>query len=119
MARCFTTLIERRRARQIDTVAIVRLEQIYPFPYSEIKRILARYSKARQVVWCQEEPRNQGAWRSNKHRIERILGKKQTLEYAGRDPSASTAVGYASLHEKEQAELIDRALGIASDKQCD
>lgn len=115
----FYDLIERRRAAEIDTVAIVRLEQIYPFPYPETESILARYSNAKQVVWCQEEPRNQGAWRSNKHRIDRVLGSQQTLEYAGRGPSASTAVGYANLHLQEQAKLVDEALGLTPNSQQD
>ena len=115
----FYDLIERRRAEEVDDVAIVRLEQIYPFPYPEMQAIIDKYSKAKEVVWCQEEPRNQGAWRSNKHRIDRVLGKKQVLEYAGRGPSASTAVGYANLHMQEQAKLVDEALGLIENSQSD
>ena len=115
----FYDLIERRRAESMDDVAIVRLEQIYPFPYPEMQAIIDKYSKAKEVVWCQEEPRNQGAWRSNKHRIDRVLAKKQSLEYAGRGPSASTAVGYANLHMQEQAKLVDEALGRIENSQSD
>lgn len=115
----FYDLIERRRSAQMSNVAIVRLEQIYPFPYAEIQGALFCYSNAKQVVWTQEEPRNQGAWRSNKHRIDRVLGHGQTLQYAGRGPSASTAVGYANLHLQEQARLVDEALGILPNGQSD
>jgi len=115
----FYDIIERRRGSEIDDVAIVRLEQIYPFPYPETEGILARYSKATKVVWCQEEPRNQGAWRSNKHRIDRVLGENQVLEYAGRGPSASSAIGYANLHMQEQAKLVEEALGIVPNSQKD
>ena len=105
-------LLEQRRAEQCHHVAIVRLEQIYPFPYAETQAIIDKYNRATQVVWCQEEPRNQGAWRSNLHRFDRIMSPQQTLEYAGRAPSASTAVGYPNLHSKEQALLVNAALGL-------
>ncbi|MEM7208489.1 MAG: 2-oxoglutarate dehydrogenase E1 component [Pseudomonadota bacterium] len=112
-------LVERRRAEDLQNVAIVRLEQIYPFPYPEMQAIVDKYRKVKSVVWCQEEPRNQGAWRSNRHRIERILKSKQRFEYAGRGPSASTAVGYANLHMQEQAKLVDEALGLVENSQAD
>ena len=82
-------LLEKRRAEEIETVALVRVEQLYPFPYDEIDAIMDTYPKATSVVWCQEEPRNQGAWRANRHRIERVLKDNQVLEYCGRDTSAS------------------------------
>ncbi|MEM7292015.1 MAG: 2-oxoglutarate dehydrogenase E1 component [Pseudomonadota bacterium] len=115
----FYDLIERRRAENIDDIAIVRLEQIYPFPYPEMQAIIKKYNKAATVLWCQEEPRNQGAWRSNRHRIDRVITAKQKFEYAGRVPSASTAVGYANLHMQEQAKLVDEALGLVPNSQAD
>ena len=112
-------LLERRRGQEIDDTAIVRLEQIYPFPYPEMQAIVKKYNRAKTVVWCQEEPRNQGAWRANKHRIDRVLAKRQTFEFAGRPPSASTAVGYANLHSQEQAKLVDEALGLIDNSQSE
>ena len=106
-------LLEKRRAEGIDNIAIVRLEQLYPFPYDEMNAVMDKYKKASEVIWCQEEPRNQGAWFSSRHRIERCLLEGRTVSYAGRDPSASPAVGYANAHAKEQALLVDQALGLA------
>jgi len=91
-------LLEKRREEKIDNIAIVRVEQLYPFPYDEIANAIAMYPNAVRVVWCQEEPRNQGAWRATRHRIERVLSDGQELEFAGRPPSASPAVGYANQH---------------------
>ena len=106
-------LLERRRAENIDNIAIARLEQLYPFPYDEMNALLAKYKNASDVIWCQEEPRNQGAWFSSRHRIERCLKKGQAVSYAGRTPSASPAVGYANAHAKEQVLLVEQALGLA------
>ncbi len=110
-------LLEKRRADEIDNVAIVRVEQLYPFPYDEINMVTDAYPNAKSVVWCQEEPRNQGAWRSNRHRIERVLKADQVLEYCGRDTSASPAVGYASLHTQQQKALVEEALGLVQVSQ--
>ena len=105
-------LLEKRRAEKMENVAIARLEQLYPFPYDEMNALMDKYNKASEIVWCQEEPRNQGAWFSSRHRIERCLLKNQRVSYAGRVPSASPAVGYANIHAKEQALLVDQALGL-------
>ena len=110
-------ILEKRRQDEIDDVAIVRLEQIYPFPYDEMHAITDRYSAAKDFAWCQEEPRNQGAWFSSRHRIERCLKKGQSISYAGREPSASPAVGYANAHAKEQALLVEQALGLAAQER--
>ena len=110
-------LLEKRRAEDIDDIAIARLEQLYPFPYDEMHELMEKYKGASEIVWCQEEPRNQGAWFSSRHRIERCLLRGQTVSYAGRTPSASPAVGYANTHAKQQALLVEQALGLAkSDK---
>jgi len=106
-------LLEKRRAQEMDDIAIVRLEQLYPFPYDEMHAIMNKYKTTKNIVWCQEEPRNQGAWFASRHRIERCLKKGMTLSYAGREPSAAAAVGYASIHAKEQAQLVEQALGQA------
>ena len=95
-------LLEKRREEKLEHIAIVRVEQLYPFPYEEMGEIIASYPNASRVVWCQEESRNQGAWRATRHRVERVLVEGQELEFAGRPPSASPAVGYANQHIKEQ-----------------
>lgn len=102
-------LLEARRTRQLNNVAIVRIEQLYPFPESEVKAILDQYPNAKDIVWCQEEPENQGAWLTLQPCILAIL-KGQTLRYAGRASAAAPACGYLSVHVKEQNALIDLAL---------
>ena len=107
-------LLEKRREEGIEDVAIVRVEQLYPFPEKEIKAILAKYSKANDVVWAQEEPRNQGSWffmLSRRH-LAGCIGKRHTLHYAGREYSASPAVGYLNVHLEEQRALVASALGL-------
>ena len=95
-----------------DDVAIVRVEQLYPFPYDEIKAELAKYPNAKEVTWAQEEPHNQGAFFQIRHRIERVLDASQTLSFAGRPTSASPAVGYMSKHVAQLKQLIDDALTL-------
>lgn len=110
-------LLERRREQKIENVAIVRLEQLYPFPYDEMRAAVGRYSNATDFVWCQEEPRNQGSWRSNRHRLERVTPKTSPIEFAGRTPSASPASGYHNQHVIEQKRLVDEALAIIDNSQ--
>ena len=104
-------LLALREEQKMDQVAIVRIEQLYPFPEIELKEELSRYSKAKDVIWCQEEPQNQGAWYSSQHHIRACLNG-QNLLYAGREASAAPAVGYMHLHNKQQAQLAKDALGI-------
>lgn len=104
-------LLTYRREQKIKDVAIIRLEQQYPFPYDELQAEISRYKKAKLVVWCQEEPRNQGAWYINRHRYEKCLAKDQELYYAGRESSAAPAAGYMSLHQMQQNALITQAFG--------
>ena len=101
---------EARRALASEDVALVRLEQIYPFPADEYAAIIARYPNAAEIVWCQEEPQNQGAWYQIRHRLERPLGGKRVLLYAGRPPAAAPATGIGKVHETEQASLVQAAL---------
>ncbi|HEY3699608.1 MAG TPA: 2-oxoglutarate dehydrogenase E1 component [Spongiibacteraceae bacterium] len=111
----FYDLRDARRARGVDNVAIVRFEQLYPFPEEEFGRVLARYSQLSEVVWCQEEPMNQGAWYSSQHHMRRVLNRHNRtlyLEYAGRDASASPAAGYMALHLAQQEHFIKQALHI-------
>lgn len=109
-------ILSKRRELKLEDIAIVRLEQLYPFPYDELKAELSRYTKATEVVWAQEEPQNQGAWYIIRHRIEDCLMSTQKLSYAGRPDSASPAAGYMALHTKQQTQLIDDALAISSKK---
>jgi len=112
-------LLEARREGDIKHVALVRLEQLYPFPYDEMNQAVQHYPSVKEIVWCQEEPRNQGAWRSNRHRIERVLPAGQTqVEFAGRAPSASPASGYNSQHLIEQKRLVEEALSIIPNSQA-
>jgi 2-oxoglutarate dehydrogenase E1 component len=101
-----------RRERGVKDVAIVRIEQLYPFPHDEFKAQLDRYSKATQIVWCQEEPGNQGAWHRIQHYLLRHLAPQQKLSYALRPSSASPAAGYLALHNEQQKAVIDAALTL-------
>jgi len=102
-------LLEHRRANNIDNVAIFRMEQLYPFPYEELKALLADYAHVDDFVWCQEEPRNQGAWFASQHRFYRCVPDGVKIKFAGREPSASTAAGHLSLHLEQQEQLVKQA----------
>ena len=104
-------VLEARRERKLENVAIIRIEQLYPFPQALYNQILNQYPKLFDVVWCQEEPKNQGAWYQSLHHLERGLQPHQRLIYAGRAPLASPAVGYYSVHVEQQQQLVDDALG--------
>lgn len=106
-------LVTARRERKIGHIAIVRLEQLYPFPEESFKAELARYPNASEVVWCQEEPRNQGAWYwiASRQHLSGPLSDKQRLLLVSRPASASPAVGYLAKHNAQQKALIDSALG--------
>ena len=99
-----------RRERGISDIAIVRLEQLYPFPHDEFKAQIDRFAKAKEIVWCQEEPGNQGAWHRIQHYLLRHLLPTQKLSYALRPSSASPAVGYLALHNEQQKAVMDAAL---------
>ena len=103
-------LLEARRARGIRDVAIIRLEQLYPFPRVEFDQITDQYPNAETLIWCQEEPQNQGAWDQIKHRFHTQLDKGRKLYYVGRPASAAPAVGYYPVHIQQQETLIDEAL---------
>lgn len=103
---------ELHAARGEDTsIAIIRIEQVYPFPEEELAAELKKYQIANLVVWCQEEPQNQGAWYSTQHHIRNVLLPQQYLQYAGRSASAAPSVGYFYLHEQQQRELVQTAIG--------
>jgi 2-oxoglutarate dehydrogenase E1 component len=95
-----------------DRVAIVRLEQFYPFPLSALKEILAGYPNAKELVWCQEEPKNMGGWTFMESRLENLLSRCERPRYIGREPSASPATGSYAVHTQEQQRLVHEALTI-------
>jgi len=103
-------LLEDAQKRELKNVAIIRVEQLYPFPRTQLAAELARYPNAHQVVWCQEEPMNQGAWYQIQHHLRTCLQGKQSLHYAGRTRSPSPAVGHFNDHVAEQQALIADAL---------
>ena len=103
-------LLKARRKEGLRDVALLRIEQLYPFPNEEYQALLNRYPDAREVVWCQEEPQNQGAWYQIRHRLqELVLGRRPVL-YAGRAPAAAPATGITKIHEIEQQALVAAAL---------
>lgn len=103
-------LLQRRREKEQTDVAIIRIEQLYPFPKKELKKELEKYKHVRDIVWCQEEPKNQGAWFSSRHNIEATLNPKQILNYVGRAFFAAPAVGHMALHVEQQHALVNEAL---------
>jgi 2-oxoglutarate dehydrogenase E1 component len=103
-------LLAQRRAMEKNDTAIIRIEQLYPFPYDELRRELEKYSFAENFVWCQEEPQNQGAWFSTWHRLKRCLPQGKEIRYAGSPAMSSPAPGYAQLFKKLQQETLDQAL---------
>ncbi|MXZ79905.1 MAG: 2-oxoglutarate dehydrogenase E1 component, partial [Gammaproteobacteria bacterium] len=105
-------ILEQRRLKKIGNIALLRLEQIYPFPNRELSQIMHRFSKAEEIVWCQEEPKNQGSWYQIYYSLTRLLKQKQRLHYIGREESASPAVGYYQLHIQQQQHIVNSALSI-------
>ncbi len=107
-------LIEAREQHQINNIAIIRLEQLYPYPKVAISEVLARYSHVKHRIWVQEEPRNQGAWWYMRAHIDIKLSHNDGghLEYVGRPASASPAVGHFEIHRQQRQALINQALGI-------
>ncbi|HEX5805572.1 MAG TPA: 2-oxoglutarate dehydrogenase E1 component [Macromonas sp.] len=102
-------LVKKREEKGADDVAIIRVEQLYPFPHKVFSTELKKYPNATEIVWCQDEPQNQGAWFFVQHNIHENMFEGQRLGYAGRAASASPAVGYAHLHQEQQKALIDAA----------
>ena len=104
-------LVKKRAEAKIDDVAIIRVEQLYPFPHKAFAAEVKRYSNAADIVWCQDEPQNQGAWFFIQHNIHENMIDGQKLGYSGRAASASPAVGYSHLHQEQQKALVDGAFG--------
>jgi len=103
-----------RAARKDQTTALIRLEQLYPMPQEQLGAALARYPNYKTLVWCQEEPRNQGSWHRIQNHLSRAIRQDQQLEHVSRDASASPAVGYYQKHLEEQETLVNEALGWQS-----
>lgn len=104
-------LIKYRAEHQIDNVAVIRIEQLYPFPHKTLGDELKRYPFASEVVWCQDEPQNQGAWFYVQHHLLEEMVPGARLGYAGRPASSSPAVGYAGKHAEQLKELLENAFG--------
>jgi 2-oxoglutarate dehydrogenase E1 component len=109
-------LLQQRRDAGVQDVAIVRIEQLYPFPHRSLAPVLAQYPKA-EVVWCQEEPENMGAWNFIDRRLEGVLrevrSRSERPSYVGRQEAASPATGLAKVHQQQQETLVREALGLA------
>ena len=100
----------KREALNVENLAIIRMEQLYSFPYDELEIILKSYSNCDKFIWCQEEPANQGAWFSHRHRIQRVLDRfsEKQIQLISRPSASAPAVGLNKLHKKQQESLIDR-----------
>jgi 2-oxoglutarate dehydrogenase E1 component len=107
-------LLEARQVHGLVDAAIVRVEQLYPFPIEEYAAVLEQYDHVNEIVWCQEEPQNQGAWYQIRHRLQEPLKDRQQLYYAGRAGAAAPASGIFKIHLQQQQALVEAALGIES-----
>ena len=106
-------LVNKRDKEKHDDIAIIRIEQLYPFPYDDLEEILTKYQNVEEYIWCQEEPSNQGAWFSHRHRIQRVLdrlGDSKEAILISRPPAAAPAVGLMKLHLQQQKDLINEAI---------
>ncbi len=103
-------LLAERKKQGASHVALVRVEELYPYPVKEIAGVIQRYPKAKHFAWAQEEPRNQGAWTYISPRLQSQIAQGSELSYIGRSPSPSPATGYFKVHQKEQQEILDQAL---------
>ena len=104
-------LVKKREEKGLEDVALLRVEQLYPFPHKAFATELRKYANATDIVWCQDEPQNQGAWFFVQHYIHENMSDGQKLGYSGRAASASPAVGYSHLHQEQQKALVDGAFG--------
>lgn len=109
--RVYYDLVAARRERKETDTAIMRVEQLYPFPHKSLSAELKKFPKVTEVVWCQDEPQNQGPWFQIQHNILENMADGQKLGYAGRPASASPAVGYYAKHVEQQKQMIDAAFG--------
>jgi len=105
-------LAEARQVHNVTDTALVRIEQLYPFPIEQYAAVIGSYKNATDIIWCQEEPRNQGAWYQIRHRLQEPLGDDKQLFYAGRGGAAAPASGVFKLHLQQQQALVEAALNI-------
>ena len=103
-------LAEKRDAENVRSVAVMRAEQLYPFPEEDLRGFVNEFPNAREVVWCQEEPQNQGAWYQIRHHLQACISEQHHLKYVGRPHSASPAVGSFVVHVEEQQALVNEAI---------
>ena len=110
-------LLAYRRENKITDIALVRVEQLYPFPVEEFGKAIAQFPNAKEIVWCQEEPRNQGAWYwlASRQHLVNVLGTKRKLLLVSRSAAASPAVGYYALHNQQQKAILENAFGPIQD----
>jgi 2-oxoglutarate dehydrogenase E1 component len=102
-------LVKHREEKGADDTVLIRVEQLYPFPHKAFAAEIRKYPNATEVVWCQDEPQNQGAWFFVQHYMHENMNEGQKLGYSGRAASASPAVGYSHLHQEQQKALVDGA----------
>ena len=108
-------LLKKRNEDKINDTALIRIEQLYSFPYDDLEKILSNYPNLNEFIWCQEEPANQGAWFSHRHRLQRVLDRfeqKNEIKLVSRPAAAAPAVGLMKLHLKQQEEIVLKALNI-------
>lgn len=105
-------LYKAREENEIKNIAIGRIEQFYPFPDEDLEKFLVEYKHVKEIIWCQEEPKNMGAWTFLFPRLQELLQKGQSLTYAGRQAAASTAAGQKKIHDAEQEKLVSEALNL-------
>jgi 2-oxoglutarate dehydrogenase E1 component len=103
-------LAAKRDAENVREVAVMRVEQLYPFPEADLRGFVNEFPNATEVVWCQEEPQNQGAWYQSRHHLQACITEQHELKYVGRPHSASPAVGHYSVHVQEQQALVNEAI---------
>jgi len=108
-------LLTQRRESNLKHVVIIRIEELYPFPADSLNIVLDKYENAEQLFWCQEEPKNQGAWDYFEPRFAAKLDHQCMVEYVGREPSAAPAVGSAKVHAQQQKKLVRKALGLSEE----
>ena len=108
----FYDLDKRRKELKIENIGIMRMEQLYSFPYDDLEKSLLKYPNTDDFVWCQEEPANQGAWFSHRHRIQRVLDRfsSNQIRLVSRPSASAPAVGLNKLHKIQQEALIEEAL---------
>ena len=113
--RVYYDLYEKRRIENRPDIAILRIEQLYPFPELDLQQAISQYENLEHVVWCQEEPMNQGAWYCSQHHMRHVVTRHKSsvyLHYTGRDASAAPAAGYLSVHAEQQEKLLNEAFNI-------